>query len=495
MARVIDVEVTERPTPGSRARSSRRLGDLVDLLARHRGLVALLVAAAALRILALIAVYPGIWFSDSNGYVKAAATGVLSQTRVSGYSLIVAPFWQLGSAAALIMLQHLIGLAMAGLLYALLRRRGVSWLPALAAVVPAALDAYLIQIEHTMMSETIFHAALVGAVAVLLWKDRLGPASAAAGGLLLGYAGIVRSVAIPLIAVFVLYVLVRRAGWRSVVALAVGWGLIVGAYATVYKVQHGKFGLTQSSGRFLYGKVAPFADCSRLEGLPANERFLCPEPGRPLTTNEAMWGSRSPLRGVPDSADKRIRDFAMRVLRDRPLTYARLVTLDFLHYFEPGHRIGVNDPRIVQWQFPSDPSRWGSPGTPRYRGPIRPSSAKGRSAFVPNQYVGRMVDEPHWNGAASKLLHIYQRFAFTSGQILAICVILVLVALALARGALRLRLDAALLAGSVVAMLLFATSLSVFSYRYGLIAAILLPPAAALAGTALFAHARARNGY
>jgi hypothetical protein len=64
-------------------------------------------------------------------------------------------------------------------------------------------------------------------------------------------------------------------------------------------------------------------------------------------------------------------------------------------------------------------------------------------------------------------------------------VLIVLVALVLRRGALRLRLDSALLVFAVLGMLLVAVSLSVFSYRYGLIAAVLLPAAAAMAATAL----------
>jgi hypothetical protein len=476
---VIDVEATE-PTTSAHRPPASRLAGVISLLRRHRALVLLLAAGAVLRIVAMVAVYPGIWFSDSNGYVSTAASGTLNPTRVSGYSLVVAPFWQIGSAALLIITQHIVGLGIAVLLYALLRRRGVSPLLAVLAVVPVVLDAYLIQIEHTMMSETVFHAALVLGIAVLLWNERPGLATAAAAGLLLGYAAIVRSVAVPLIAVFLLYLIVRRVGWRPVLAFGLGWCLVIGGYATLYKIQHGKFGLTQSNGRFLYGKVAPFADCSRLSGVPANERFMCPDPRNPLTTNSAMWGRKSPIRGKPPSWDKRIRDFAMRVIRDRPLTYARVVALDFLHYFEPGHRIGRNDPLIVQWEFPTDPSHWGIPG---YRGPIRPGHAV--RGYSPKPYVSRMVDKPHWNASASKALHIYQRFAFTSGQVLAICVILVLVALALRRGALRLRLDAALIAGSVLALLLFASAVSVFSYRYGLTAVVLLPAAAALAGAAL----------
>jgi hypothetical protein len=458
------------------------MAGVLEVLRRHRALVILLAAALVLRIVAMIAIYPGMWFSDSNSYVTAAATHTLSPVRVSGYSLFLWPFYEIGSAGALIASQHLIGLGMAVLLYALMRHRGVPLALALLAVVPMVLDAYLLQIESTMMSETIFHASIVGALAVLLWKDRPGLVATSVAGLLLGYAAVVRSVGMPLIAVFLIYILARRLGWRALATFAVGWAVVVLGYAAIYDAQHGKFGLTQSNGRFLYGKVAPFADCRVLTGLPASERYLCPEPDHPYTTTSAMWGPESPIRGKPPSADKQIRDFAMRVVREQPITYARGIALDFLHYFEPGHRIGANDPKIGQWQFPVDPNHWNVPPN-GYRGPIRPG-IKGRS-FWPSQYVGHMVGRPDTNVTASKTLSIYQRFAYTSGQILAICVLIVAVALALRRGALRLRLDAALLAGSVLVMLLFAVTLSVFSYRYGLVAPILLPAAAAFAGAAL----------
>jgi hypothetical protein len=469
-----------RPRLGRAATSA--MPALASLARGHRALVLLLVAALALRIVAEVAVYPGIWFSDSNGYVTTAATGRLSTNRVGGYSLFVAPFWHAGSAGALIATQHVIGLALVVLLYALLLRRGVPRLLAVLAVAPAALDAYLIYVEHVMMSETIFHAAVLGALAVLLWNERPGLVAAAAGGILLGYAGVVRSVAVPFIILFVVYLLVRRAGWKALAALVLGWVLVTGAYASIFKAQHGTFGFTQSQGRFLYAKTAPFADCSRLEGLPASERRLCPDTRKRMTTNAYLWGKSSPIRGLPHSADDRIRDFAMRVVRDRPLTYARVVALDFLHYFEPGHRIGRNDYPVSAWQFPVDPNHYKYPG---YRGPIRPGSAKRRNAISPNQYIGRMVRRPRTNVAASRFLHYYQRYAFTSGQLLAACLLVVLAALVTRRGGWRLRIDAALVAASVVSALLLATALSVFSYRYGLGAVIFLPAAAALAGTAL----------
>jgi hypothetical protein len=76
---------------------------------------------------------------------------------------------------------------------------------------------------------------------------------------------------------------------------------------------------------------------------------------------------------------------------------------------------------------------------------------------------------------------------YTSGAVLSACLLLVLVALVVRRGALRLCLDAALLALCTRTTLLVASALSIFDYRYGLLAIILLPAAGALAVTALLA--------
>ena len=491
VARVTGVEATERPLAAAprlappRVARGRRWW-------RHWPLALVLVPALALRVLAFVAIYPGIWFTDSNGYVQVAATGTLHLDRVSGYGLLVAPFWGLGSAMSLILLQHAIGLGIVVALYALLVRRGVPRWLALLGVVPAALDAYLVLVEHAVMSETIYHAALVGAILLLLWSDRPRVTAMAAGGLLLGYAGVVRSVGVPLLAVFLLYLVVRRVGWRAAGAFCAGWLVVALGYGLVFHAQYGKLAFTESGGRFLYGKVAPFADCSRLHGLPADERFLCPNPGRKLTTNQYLWGKRSPIRGLPASADRPIRDFAVRVLRDKPLTYAGVVLGGFAHFFEPGHRIGANDYPVCAWQWPADPRTW---SYPCYRGPIRAGDPVRRAHHhitEPNQYVGRFSGTPRLDPPMSRLLRAYQRVAYTWGPLLAVCVLLVVVALALRRGPRRLRLDAAFLAAVALAALLVSQALSLFSYRYGLVGAVLLPPAAAMAGASLLAG-RARR--
>lgn len=461
------------------------MSDVAALLRKHLPLLVLFVAGAVLRGLAVHAIRPGIWFSDSNAYIRGAATGELNPVRVDGYALFVTPFWHAGSAQALIVAQHLIGLALVVGLYALLVRRGVPpWLATLA-VAPAALDAYLVVIEHAVMAETVYHAALVGALALLLWDDdRPAVAVALVAGLLLGYAAITRSIGVPLTAVVLLYLLARRAGRRQVTAFAGGAVVVAAAYAIAFHAQHGEYGFTKSGGRFLYARVAPFADCSGVSLPPRLER-LCPDPQVPLATNSYLWGPRSPIAGLP-LRSPRPGEFARRIIREQPLDYLRVIVRGTLHYFEPGHRTSSNDYPIGPWQFPADPSHWGYPG---YRGPIRPrgwaAERSSGSVVEPGERVGRFSGIPGFSAGTSEALHDYQRVGYTWGPLLAVCLLLVVAALIARRGALRLRLDAALLAALTLVALTVPQALSVFSYRYGLVAALLLPPAAALAVTAL----------
>jgi hypothetical protein len=478
-----EAELTEVPVslPSALGDRARRIS---ALLRRHLAFVVLVGAAVALRAVALVAVYPGIWFSDTNEFLKTAATGELSIVRVQGYALVVAPFLHFGSAAALIVTQHVIGLAIVVVLYALLIRRGVSKLIATLAVIPAALDGYVIDLEHMIMSETFFHACVVGAVALLLWRERLRIPEAAVGGVLLGYAGITRSVAVPLIFVFLAYLLVRRVGLYPLLAFGLGWALIVCGYMTLFQIQHGSFAFTQWEGRFLYAKVAPFTRCAELGDVPADERALCPErAAHKYSSNGYLWGKGSPIHDVPVSDDDRIQDFALRAIRHDPFQYAKVVVRDTLHYFEPTHRTGRNDYSDTAWQFPADPRHWEYPG---YRGPIRDGVADRVHDIDPGPYVNGMVGRPHLNVHASRLLHDYQRFFYTSGQVLAASLLVVFFALIRrVPGTFRLRLDATLLAVSALTTLVVASALSIFDFRYGLLAVLLLPVSAALAGSSL----------
>ena len=473
---MLDADVTDGALAAEPAAASR-VRQLTALLRRHLALVILLSVAGVLRVLALVAIYPGIWFPDSNEYVRTATTGVLSILRVTGYSLAVAPFVRVGGFGPLIVLQHLFGLVIVAVLYALLLHLGASRLVAFLAVVPAALDAYLIALEHMVLSETVFHLSVVGGLALLLWKEVVTSPRALAAGVLLGYAVTVRTVALPFIVIVVAYLLLRRVGLYPLAALCLGWAVLVGGYLTLFKIQHGDFAFSQYDGHFLYSQAAPLADCSEFPDLPADERSLCPDPRRRLSPNGYLWSKASPAYGLGASEDDRLHDFSVRVIKHEFGRYVLSVASDFVHYFEPGYRQRRFDVDPTRWEFPANPYRWKLPG---YRGPIRPG--RGDVRFEPHEYVRAVAGEPSLNATASRFLHYYQRFAATSGQVLAICVLVV--AAALVRGhAWRLRLDAALLAACALAGLLVASALSIYSIRYGLLAVVLLPAAAGLAVT------------
>jgi hypothetical protein len=78
-------------------------------------------------------------------------------------------------------------------------------------------------------------------------------------------------------------------------------------------------------------------------------------------------------------------------------------------------------------------------------------------------------------------------------QILLICVVVVLAALGLRRGAWRLRLDAALAVAATLVLLIVASVLLAFSYRYRLLAILLLPPVVALAVTSMLRRHPSRS--
>jgi hypothetical protein len=202
-----------------------------------------------------------------------------------------------------------------------------------------------------------------------------------------------------------------------------------------------------------------------------------------MTPNAYTWSVDSPIAGAPHQP---VRDFAMRVVRQQAGQYVHIVLAGMWHYFKSGHYIGDDDYPVEPWQFPADPTFWIYPG---YRGPIRdgiPKRQHDHPITEPNRFVDTMVGGNHVNTGTSEFLHTL----YTPGPVFGICLLIVLLALVLRAGAGRLRLDALLLAAAALVALLTTQALSVFSYRYGFTLIILLPPAAALAGTALLQRLR-----
>src|ERR1051326_4377285 len=226
-------EATSRAPSAQRASSVRpeepRPGRVRSMAARiwsgHRLFVIVLIPAVLLRADAELGYRWQAWFNDSFEYVANTVNFSLDPTRVSGYSVFLKILEPFHSYALITILQHLMGLAVAVMIYALARHRFAvpAGLATLAAA-PVLFDGFEIQLEHLILSDVPFLFVVTLAVTLLMW-DPAGPSTRRSMiiGLLLGLGVVLRWVGEPLLAVFVIYMVIRRFNWRKIAAtLAVG---------------------------------------------------------------------------------------------------------------------------------------------------------------------------------------------------------------------------------------------------------------------------------
>ena len=158
-------------------------------------------------------------------------------------------------------------------------------------------------------------------------------------GALLGLAEVMRSVGLPLLAVFAVYMIIKRISWRKVAATIVVCLIPVFGYAGWFYAEHGQFAMTDSTGVFLYSRVMTFADCTKMK-VPANELSLCttvPPDKRPIA-QAYIWTSESPLDRFPPSKfspvpNQLAENFAIRAIEAQPLDYAKAVFDDTWRVF------------------------------------------------------------------------------------------------------------------------------------------------------------------
>ena len=254
-----------------------------DLVRRHWLFWLLLGGGLVLRAITQIAYEPALLFIDSKKYIFGTdfTSNIWGSFDPLGYSLLVLrPVLMFTDLAVVALVQHVLGMAMAGALYVLMLRRGVArWLAALA-VAPVLLDAYQLNAEQTIMPDVLFEALLVAGIVLLLWRPRPGLFLIILAGLALGASAPVRQVGEALIAPALVYVVVAARGWRTRLlhgaVLTFCFALPVVGYMGYSAVilQYG-FELSNMGNAYLYGRAAHAADCTTLK-IPADERPLCP---------------------------------------------------------------------------------------------------------------------------------------------------------------------------------------------------------------------------
>ncbi|NRQ38123.1 hypothetical protein HII36_40785 [Nonomuraea sp. NN258] len=287
-----------------------------------------LVPAIALRGLAMLGYRPALFFwADSFSYLRAAADPVPGTFRPLGYSLFLAALSPGHSLALVTFAQHALGLGLAVAAYALLRRRGLPGWGAAAMVTPLLYDEFLILLEHLIMADTLFTVLVTGGIMVLL--GRVTPVTAACGGTLLALAALTRTVGLVVLVLAAGHLLLRRAGWRPLAALALAATIPLAGYASWMAATSGTFGLTRADGLFLWSRTMTFADCAKIRPEPRLAP-LCPDvpvAGRPAPPYW-LWQPSSPLRELRGDVNERAGRFARAAIAAQPGDYLAAVGSD-----------------------------------------------------------------------------------------------------------------------------------------------------------------------
>jgi hypothetical protein len=502
-----------------RARMSRATGlpagswsaATLRVLRRHWLAAALLLAGLILRALTQAAYRPALLYIDSVKYLYNAWPG----TDPVGYKVPLKAILLVGNLSTVTAVQHLLGLAMAAVLYLVLLRRGCPrWLAAVA-IAPVLLDAYQLQMEQTIMPDVWFEALIVTGLALLLWRPAPGLRTVVAAGLILGSSATLRQVGEILVLPAAVYLAIVPGAWRGravrAAALCAAFALPILVYSGISLEQNGHFQLSHSGTSELYGRMAAAADCATLK-LPAYQRPLCPTPRqRALGPDGLEHSAASPLRDFAPPAGRRrgkvITSFNHKVLLQQPLRVISGVSRDALKLFALTRVTSAGDTPISRWQFQD-----------RYP-TFDPTITVNRQhvivlgvQLVPNGGISYLKPLPGWQGGNAEVvrplaafLRTYQfRGGYTPGPLLAIAAVAGLIGSAsLVRR--RRRADGAaapdrqtalacfLFFTAAVAVLL-TSDLFEFSWRYQLPALITLPPAGALGIGVILAAIRRGRG-
>ncbi len=274
---------------------------LTGLVRQHWIFASALGLAVLPRLVAMIGFQPAVLFRlDTYDYLWGAVHVSPNVVNPSGYSLFLWLLRPFHSIVLVVALQHVLGLGIATLVYALVRRYGLpDWGAALAAA-PVLFDPAQILVEQFVMADLLAMTLMVGAFGVLLLRR-------------------------------------PPAMWQV---------LPVAGYAAWFAAAHGPVNLTSSNGMFLWSRTMSFANCTVIRPS-ADLRALCPgaQPGhlaqadlsRRPPPKRYLWNHRTwqwrhePSGFVPDTAaftqannDRALR-FAAAAITAQPFGYIGVV--------------------------------------------------------------------------------------------------------------------------------------------------------------------------
>lgn len=480
---------TPRPQGPRRWRPS--LSPVIGLVRRHWLFSLALALAVVPRLVAMLGYRPAMLFRlDTFDYLWGAVHLSPNVINPSGYSLFLWLLLPFHSLVLVAVLQHLMGLGVATMMYGVLRHyRLPAWGATLAAT-PVLFDPEQIMIEHLIMADLLAMFLMVGAFAVLLLRDSPSVWRSATAGALMGAATIVRPTVLPLVVLIPIYLLLRRVGWRRAGAALLAGVLPVVGYLGWFAAVHGSFNMSNSNGLFLWSRTMSFANCQVIKP-PADLQELCPDaqPG-PLARadpalrrlpkrylwNHRIWAWQNTTSGfVPDDAaftqanNERALRFAILAIKAQPVAYAKAIAAEVAEPFrgiDKTLRFPVIAPRSATIG-PAYNLRYAVGTIKAYTG-----NDQGVSQYLGAHFGGRVV-HPY-----NVLMNKYQHIVLLPGPVFGLIVLTGLVGIFIPR---RRTSAAILLWVSAVVIMVLPTAEHEYTYRYVIPAVPLVCIAAALA--------------
>jgi hypothetical protein len=389
---------------------------------RHWLFGLVLACAVGLRVLAMLAFRPIMWFGgDSASYLATGLRLIPDPSRVGGYGFMLWVLRPLHSLALVAAVQHLMGIVIGVLIYLLVRRHGLpAWVATLAAV-PVLFDAYELQLEADAVPDIPFGLLVMIALYLLLRSPgERRPACVVSGAFLLGVSAILWPVGLALLAILFAVLLaglvIRRAGMLAVAAAILAGAVPVAGYAAWFDLHEHQFSLTRSDGVFLWARTMSFANCAVIRP-PTDERTLCPPSGPRIASSLYVWSGASPLLRMPGGrfsarTNALALDFALRAIAAQPGGYATAVGHDFALSFAWNRPVHPDAGIVDRYQFADATTAW-VPAT--MRTPGGGTVAGDQAAYDAGPPAPTRAVQPFASWLVS-----YQRYAYLPGTLLGV---------------------------------------------------------------------------
>jgi hypothetical protein len=334
-----------------------------DTVRRNWLASALIAAGIVMRLLVQAAYQPAVVYIDTLKYLYNARPGADPVAYKIPLKMILALGGDLNTVE---LVQHLLGVAIAVAIYAVLVRRGTPrWLAALA-MAPVLFDAYQLQVEAMIMPDIWFEAMIVAGLTVLLWQKRPTLPTLIIGAAMLGASTGVRQIGEVMIVPALVYAIVLGGGLHKVLvnAVSVTWAFLAAIvlYMGASYVLNHQAHISYSSTSLTYGRMAAVADCATLK-IPQPVRLLCPTPQQkaqgpdwlqhssqgPSHTLQARLLVKYPnLAGDTSVLES---EFNHAVERQQPLRVIGAIVRDSVKLFALTRDTSPGDTPIWRWQF------------------------------------------------------------------------------------------------------------------------------------------------